>query len=935
MKIKSCLESLDKFKENVSRYGEELAADNLWSLWGFWIASAVVASLIAFLLYQAIIGAQEYTQFIAGSLSWRAARKSRDYYALFGIVVGFPAALVSLLFQANLIRKKIGASALRDFHALIVLGALPGVLWFGRLFLTKDASFYLLGFSSVLIFLVCLFSAIATLRVTAHETFFDSVSASTVSIVWGAFSGLALALIFNRLFLRVDLGRYLIKDFGFLFAGVFAVLSVPFIQLAWRRSAKNCEASRWEFRKLIILMQGLAPWFFLILLPTPWVDQGSRFYGYPMKNAAWIAVAVLIAIAYADLARRWKSGKHTSGGSIESAFSPVCLIGLLLFIKVQAIAGPTINPEDYHVGEFLLPYWSWAARHMIPYWDYSPARGLINYVPGFFSSVLFDGTAPTFAAVDPFSAALYLIICYPIVARSIGMFPAFLAFLVMPLANGLSEIDMVVTAALCVLCETYLRLSSAAWLAVWIGMGTVAVLIAPGQGGLLVLATIPLGLIATCKAFTLERKRLFISIGVLFAAVVPLLTFTQLGKMLVGAIRYGAEQSSVNTVANGVEWAASWKADNPVINKWLFEAVRSSWILVAIAAAILILRWAFGRKYETGKRAIVFAVPIFLFDDVLYRRAAGRIDSDWVSRLGIASIWALSLMLPLLLISAFGKNHRSFILVAWIFFAAIISPPFSSLDPDAVLKKVSTVIAAPAKIVHGKDLGLPNLGNGVAQAAHILRLETIKRVLDILVDPGETYLDMTNRNANYFYLEYEPPIEVGAVYNLVTEGQQYRAIRRLEKRPPPVVLASADSILHDGGTAAYRCHHLYRYIIDRYIPIRIDGFIYLVRPDRLSRVQALADTRDPLNSEYRALLLDSVFRMASIAQLPEAWGRSLGSLKSKMKLVKSFQDAPQPFLHSVRGDGSGGYVVEGPDPYIAFDIRDWKLDGASAGFLHL
>ena len=304
-----------------------------------------------------------------------------------------------------------------------------------------------------------------------------------------------------------------------------------------------------------------------------------------------------------------------------------------------------------------------------------------------------------------------------------------------------------------------------------------------------------------------------------------------------------------------------------------------------------------------------------------------------MSRLGLASIWAFSLLLPILLIAAYGKNRRASILITCSFLAAILSPYFSQLDLMSVFKKTSVFIEAPANVTQGRDIGLANLGDGIIAETQLERLKAIKHVLNILVDPGETYLDLTNRNTHYFYLGYKPPIEAGAVYNLVSEDQQYRAIQTLEKEPPPVVLASADNVLHDGGTAAYRSHLLYRYVVERYIPIRIDGFIYLVRPDRMGRVAEFADAKDAMTDEYRKNLLDIVFRMAFIEELPVSWGRSLKSLKTKMLLVKSIQPGSPQFLHSVRDDGGGNYSVTGPDPYVVFDISDWKLNGSDAGML--
>ena len=924
-------------RERVSTFCKEVADNDAFSLWGFWIASAIIASSAAFLCYKAGSGAQVYTQFISGNITWSATSKTQDYYVLIGLVIGFPATLLLLFLQTNLIRKRIDATAVADFHTLIVFASLPAVFGFGSLFLSRETSYFVpfLILSALLILLVFRFSISASCKSISHMTnsfFYDSVSASLSIIIWGVLSGLALSLILNRLCLNLNIEPYLN---GWRITMLCVGISVLLVGITWYRVTENSATLMARFRKLVIVMQGLAPWLFLILLPTPWISQGHLFYGYPMKPAAWIVVGVLIVIAYVDLVRLWRFRPSPEGSSIESAFSPMCLIGLLLFIKLGAVGAPIINQDDYHFGEFLLPWWSLSAYHMIPYWEFSPARGLVNYVPGFLSSALYDGSAASIAATVPFAAAGYLVFCYPIVARSIGLFPAFLAFLLMPLANGVSEIDILITAALCVICEANLRLSSSRWLPVWVVVGTAAVLIAPGQGGLLVLATMPLGIIALFKALTNERAGFFSSAGILIVFFAVLSLLTPLGAMVTGAVRYAIEQTTINSVANGIAWSHSWAGGGTsIINQWLWEGARTSFILVAIVACIVMLRAAIGGQYNMGKRAIVFAIPIFLLMILYTFRAAGRIDPGAMSRLGFASIWAFSLLLPVLLIAAYGKNCRAFILVTCTFLAAILSPHFGQLDMMSVLKKTTAVIDTPANVIQGRSVGLASLGNGIIEEKQLKRLKAIKRVLSILVDPGETYLDLTNRNTHYFYLGYRPPIEVGAVYNLVGDGQQYRAIQTLEKGTPPVVLASADNVLHDGGSTAYRSHLLYRYVVERYIPIRIDGFIYLVRPDRMARVAELADIKDAMaTDEYRKLLLDFVFRKAFIEELPVSWGRSLKSLKNKMLLVKSFQSTATTLLHSVRDDGGGNYSITGSDPHITFDISDWKLNGNEAGML--
>jgi hypothetical protein len=114
----------------------------------------------------------------------------------------------------------------------------------------------------------------------------------------------------------------------------------------------------------------------------------------------------------------------------------------------------------------------------------------------------------------------------------------------------------------------------------------------------------------------------------------------------------------------------------------------------------------------------------------------------------------------------------------------------------------------------------------------IYRLRNLDAVLSQVVRDGETYLDMTNRNAHYFYLGKQPPIEVGALYNLPNSAQQARAVRELAENPPPIILAQARNISHDGGSNALRAHLVYRFVVENYIPVAIGQHIYMVRPDR-------------------------------------------------------------------------------------------------------
>jgi hypothetical protein len=673
------------------------------------------------------------------------------------------------------------------------------------------------------------------------------------------------------------------------------------------------------------------PLAFLAIIPTPWQISQSKLLGYPLNPTLAFLIAALMSLAYSDLFKRIKYQPYINKTLIKSALSPLCLTGLLFWIKLPVIGVSSINPDDYHNGEFLLPWWLSKSFSYIPFHDYTPARGLVNYLPGFLADIFFDGTAPSQSAATGILVFLFLSLGFLVVSRSIGTMPAFLAFLLMPVYNGFSEIDITVTIVLCLLCELFLKVRSADWLVFWVVLGTGLILFAPGQGGLLIFATIPLGLVSLGRAFRRERLKLlyYVAYGVFVALILAL--FTPLGQMVFGAVLYLLEQSSINSTAYGIPWSNmnKMKADLPI--NWFWEAIRASWIVVAIIAGLLIVRAVLKPNISESKRLLVFAVPIALLVILFIPRAAGRIDPG-PSRLGIATIWSFSLLLPILLLSAYDYLKKPLILVLTAFAGGLLAPSFGLPEVSAILEKPTIVAFSGENFTDGNDIGMPNLGKGIVDGQQLNRLKSIHHVLSKVLDSGETYLDLTNHNAHYFYLGYPPPIEAGAVYNLVHDNQQLRSVEKLKNKQPPVVLVSADNMLFDGGTAALRSHLIYRYVVLNYVPVKVDGFIYMVRPDRLARFQSLgADTS--LSHEEQLSLLDGAFRMQDLQALPIAWGRSFKTLKSQLRPVSQINEKINVVLNSVKRMDRNTYQVTGSDPYIVFLIDSLKLNGKDAGIL--
>jgi hypothetical protein len=920
----------------------------LFKLWGLYLGACITSVVFARLIYSILskYGAQTYSQLIVGSITWRAETKIQDYLFLFSTLFLFLMIYFFFFFQASELKEKYGDSSLDEYHKLVVYSQLPFVLWLAQLIFTSKTSFTLPYISFILTILVFIFSSF--LLIAKSDDQFRSlitVEISLIIVIFILFCGVAINLGFTRLniffnYIDLSISPFIINTVYALslFFGIFLLIKI------WIYS-NSFEIKQMNIRKCLLYSQLPIPFLFFILSPTPWINEnGVRFYGYGFKPLGWVVIIFIIILSTVDLFYRFynKPDKY-SKINIYSSLSPFCLIAILLFLKATILRTPVISIDDYHFGEVLIPWWSYVNFDMIPFKDFTPARGLlVNYLQGFFNYYLFDGTAASFEAAKIFCIAFYLMFCFPLISKSIGSFSTFLVLLLMPIGNNISEIDLMITAFLCHLCFYYFRLSFSRWTILWFFVCNTAILIAPGQGGLFVLATVPLGLYAIYKAYDEEKYLLSRVVIISFIMIIVISLITPIDDIVIGAVRYGYEQSSINNIAHSIEWSLSLDNYKGKINLWLFEIFRTSWVIVPMIAGILIFRSLMVRDSEKRRKILVYTIPIFILTALFIFRSAGRIGPNQLSRLGLASIWSLSMLFPILLINVFGKKMLPLILCLTVFFAGILTPHFAN---SHFLKQTGSAIVEfkkflytpleavkiPSNLVDGNRIGMPNIGLASIEENKIAKLLSIKEVFNALIDQGETYIDLTNRQAYYFYLNYKPPIETGAIYNLVSKNQQLRSIKAVKNNPPPVILASADNILHDGGTVSYRSPLIYRFFVQEYIPVLIGDVVYLVKPDRIERLKKFNEISE-INFN-KIDLLDRCFRMKDLQKLPIAWGQSISTLKKELTFIVSIDSISLSQSNSIYLNPEGQYGINGPNPYITFDLNPNKVNGTDAGIL--
>ena len=809
---------------------------------------------------------------------------------------------------------------------LIAYASLPLVIWASGLLLGGSSTRELVWLSAVGVGLAGALMLVATMGAERDDPETTPGTAAgwvMLATVFGALSPLVAVLAANRLAIPATQ--------SFLWTGrpsalVLAVLGgIAGLLLgfwAWRARPRG---SQRRMRVMLVVAQLVLPWGFLVVMPTPWVAGEIAIYGGPVSAVPWL-VLVLVAVAYVDVIRRLPAldRQLTAARSLTHTLSPVAVAAALLFIKLIPISIQQLSPDDYHFGESLLPWYSLTAHGAVPFWDYVPARGLINYLDSAVAAMTFGSSAVGVAAAIGVVSALVVIVSLAAISSWIGVLPAAAAFLMLPLHAQLTQVDVLNTAALLLLFMARTRLTSTQWLVAWLIVGTAAFLMAPAQGSILVLATMPLGAWQVGRALLDERAALLRVGSVVGVTAVVLLFATPLGRMTVGAIRYAREHSAVSGPAHGIEWALS-AGSYTLLNTWLFEAVRASWMLVGMCAIALLIAALVRRDQERLRGLVLVGVPVIIMAALFIYRAAGRIDPGTMSRLGFVSVWMVALMLPLLLHAAWGVRHWPLILTLAIAGSALLTPQLGGLlSLRAIGHRALESDALPSEVFGGFSKELQNLGGVRLDRGRVLA--QIHRELGVLLEPDETYLDLTNRNAQYFYLGREVPIESGAIYNLPHDRQQLRSIERLKARQVPVVLALSDNLLLDGAPPSYRVHALYRYLIQRYVPVRLAERVYLVSEDRLSRFDrgGMRASR-----EDAARQLDEVFRLGDLQGLPASWGASWASLAAQVSRVRQLGEPAT--VQGLRRLGGGEYAVDTAAAALTWDLGG--LAGRDAGML--
>lgn len=777
------------------------------------VASGCMA-ILALLVCLSLSVTPTYSDFIVGNITWSASTKLQDLLAV-------PVFIIFLLFgfwffteQIGRVKTKWGDETAEDLVSQIFWWFVPAVATLGGSFIGLSFDKKLFCISVIgLVYMAFVGAVLAygSRRVNPTAAGFGLLSILLISLL-----PLVLALVMGRLhsdwISEFELNLYLKLTYKLIGVG-FVLMLIGVVVYAQRLEL--------VLSRLLLIGQLGLPFLFFCFYPARLLTPEGVLTQYSTSPALMVLLVAMAAWGVIDVARRYFAFMRGERKNWGTLLSPVALFALLMAIKAGATIAPSISPDDYHFGEYLLGWWSYL-QGVIPYVGYMPAHGLIgDDLPGILAYFFYDGKAASIPEAGRLATLLLALFAFLAILRYSGsMGLAFVSVLFLGGGGQSANLNwLFLTPFICLWLDPGLLGKPARWIAIWIVTIPLVILGVPPQGLLLVASSGVAALYMAWRYWQVGdiwhgRKE----IGCALACMLLLALLSPMVPMLFSAVRYVLENGAINQVAYGIPWQLSWSGGTR--SGFIFELLRMSWVGVPVICAVLL--YTQRKNPDVSHSQLLPALVVLAFSLLLIPYSMGRIDPQTGSRPAIVGILGWAVLLPIALWGVLKQRVKA----AWILLFVGVSASLNSSPPSVSVFVSNFSARIPAGTLRdGASVGLPNLGVGAIENEHWDRLTRLNNLLNRKLEPGENYLDLTSRNAHYFYFNRLPEQVVTAPYNMASINQQRRAIERLAKELPRIVLLEGKNIIHDGGGLPLRNPLLYRFILQNYVPSLEDGFV--------------------------------------------------------------------------------------------------------------
>lgn len=869
---------------------------------------AIILSIqIGFISWKIFQGMpQVYLDLIVGGLGFANQNKSAELNTIYVTIIAFVILYIFLFWLHNLFPDD------QEFNNVSIkislFGLTPTFFMFGQS-LRNSSTTYLLVLSSALIIISIVVNGMLAILYNKGKISFENIFDNGIKLMLIPIF-LGLSELGARLFLKRVVGIH--YPYGILTVLLGIIYFVMYA--ANLKSKGTCS----KVNHGVFLSQiGLPLLFFSIFTPPMELGDGTNSF-FHSKPALLLIILLLLIVSLYDIFKRLKQEENPDW-PLSRIVSPWALVAILIFLQSQVLGWPRIIPDEYHWGEFYSPWWSMNQYGYLPFVDLQPARGLVNYVPGFFSWLFYDNSLASQSLVFNQFAAIYIFIAFFAFRPVLGDFIAFLTVVsVSGFMGGLTGGIILSIASLAILFKSATTSKYLQTFWTWVGLSLLTSLFYVAEGSMFVIATIPFAFWLLYKSYRQSIKNLAISFGVFILVAGLLVIFTNIESIALSAADYLVAQAGVNDVAHGIAWKLPTSdISQAVTSGYLWQIIRFSWVLLLIPILIILIRNQFKQHSIEFQFTLI---ALFIISVLMIPRAAGRIDPVTFSRPGLASIGLIICGLPLVIVPNGRKpSILPYLTISFAVIFGLLGNQETQLQNARKLP--NQVLQEPVKTVDGSALGLPTIGNAVAIDENQLQRQIeIKTVLEQLLGTQETYYDATNHSADYPIQGRPSPVSDLAPYNAPSTQQQERIVNQLEEKQIPLALIRAENIAHDGGSLSLRNYVIYDYLLEEYLPFADEfGRIWMIKSGQEERLET---TKYRIGSKQEQIdLLTQSFGLRDLAGLPAAWGKSMATLEAMLSDQKDLLAEGYVIdQFGIEYTINGNMAIQEPDSYIVFEI---------------
>ncbi len=893
-----------------------------WNGWSVPIFSILLAATITVPLWKNLRVQYVYHEFVVGLTSWGNKGKEADFLAFY-ILIGLTLCIYAF-FQLVISRDADSGNHLAEtVRSLIWLTFLPLAFWFGSLLVDPRRVGLPVVWAISAIVLVVFLISVACRREPRidSEKLFRVCSLFFVAALLCLFVGLTFVQITSLV-----MGNFWSAKSVDLCLVVTIVLGMIPLFLLWFKFGLSVSLERFSVRYLLFLQIPLPLLFFTVLPPR--LVYLSKLQDYQWPVLLILCLFVCILIAWRELFLRgcklWNSSSLSSH-PFANKFSPLCLMGIAIFIAVRSSGVPTFFADDFHLGEQLIPWQQLVEFGKIPYIDFAPVHGLMPLIIGCFNWLFYDGTMANLINSTNLLQAVGCGITFLTIYYLAGVPSAlFCSFLFSSQFFG-SAFDRLLFLAPAVFILAYPELykNRNKWLLVWLGIASFMALYNPSAGGAFCVGTAPFALWQAVYLYR-ENRPVFLRIGFCSALLlIAVLALPMSREILLGYLTFIAENGATNTVAHGIPLSMSIGStpfDSGLLSNFvIFEFFRLAWIPVLLLGGFLALRLlANDQEGSKGSKLFLLLSSILIFV-ILSIWSLGRIDSGAASRTGAVSFVLFGLFLPVFLVATQKKN-LPLVFVFLAVFGGIFGALFNFQDHFNARQlgqraiRSNTIPGGMLK-VSGAEVGMTNLGLIYADPARLHEVKDFRNSLSQVISEDQTYFDLTNKQAHYFFGNKAVPALYSATFNVVNRKQQGRILGQLRAAPPAAVVIQP-SMNFDGFSSSLRSFYLYRNFVLNYNPVQVGKSTFMVNKSS-SAFQGAATGTD------KKRILSEVFAHYDLRAIPANWGRSWDEVLSEINKVAEIDLDSFVELNNVESLGTGIFKITEPLFDEVFYLRSY------------